>query len=75
VAIKTHVGLFAALSAGVNGHEDRRFFIFTRRVKLIVRRASFSKPWTRRMLLRNALGFAMFMRRFRTHLVPVNLSR
>lgn len=43
VAIATQM-LFRAALAATNLHDDRRFFIFTRRVNWIVRLASFSNP-------------------------------
>ncbi|MEE8609061.1 MAG: hypothetical protein V3S55_15765, partial [Nitrospiraceae bacterium] len=63
MTIPTYLLLFAALAAvsGIASH----FFIFTRRVKEIVRRASFSKPCTRRIERLSARGFATFMRRLR----------
>ena len=73
VAIPTNIAPRAALTAvAVIGDH---FFIFTRRVKLIVRLASFSNPWTRRMDRRSALGFATFIRRFRTHLPEPSFAR
>ncbi|KKL93330.1 hypothetical protein LCGC14_1875820, partial [marine sediment metagenome] len=43
VAIAAKVPFETALAASVR-HQDLRFFIFTRRVKTMVRRASFSNP-------------------------------
>jgi len=66
MAITARWCFLTALSATVHGQEVFRFFILTRRVKDIVRRASFSNPCTRRMDRRNARGLATFMRRLRT---------
>jgi hypothetical protein len=59
---------FAALSAVFHDQLLLRFFMRVRRVNVIVRRASFSNPCTRRMDRRNARGFATFIRRLRTSL-------
>jgi len=75
VAVIASWDVLAALTATVVHQEVFRFFKRVRRVKLIVRRANFSNPCTRRIDRRKARGFATFMRRFRTHLVPVLLSR
>ena len=66
VAITTVLPFFAALSASVHDQVLLRFFKRVRRVKVIVRRASFSNPCTRRIDRRNARGFATFIRRLRT---------
>jgi hypothetical protein len=75
VAVDAELGRVAALSATMTVARGNHFLILTRFVKLIVRFASFSKPWTRRMAFRRALGFAMFILRFRTHRERVALSR
>jgi len=74
-AIATDKFFLSALHAIPFVDVQRHFFIFTRRVKLIVRLASFSNPCTRRIAFRSARGFAMFILRLRTHLERVALSR
>ncbi len=75
MALKTKFADVAALSAAVAFPFRHFFFNFVRRVKTMVRLASFSKPWTRRIARRSARGLQVFILRLRTHLVPVFLSR
>jgi len=75
VAVIAKYVLASALSATVAEIPGDHFFILTRRVKLIVRRASFSKPCTRRIERRSARGFATFIRRLRTHLPLPSLAK
>jgi len=75
VAVHTELFNDSALTATVSVARGNHFFIFTRRVKLIVRFAIFSKPWTRRIAFRSARGFATFILRLRTHRERVALSR
>jgi len=65
VTLKAELLEGAALTASVH-QELFRFFMRTRRVNWMVRLASFSKPCTRRMERRKALGLATFIRRLRT---------
>ncbi|MEE8512908.1 MAG: hypothetical protein V3S36_09705 [Acidiferrobacterales bacterium] len=74
VAVVTEFGRRSALAATYIAALDGHFFIFTRRVKEMVRFANFSKPCTRRIAFRSARGFAIFILRFRTHLVGSRLS-
>ena len=71
----TDICVFTALLAISFEAWHRYFFIFTRRVNWMVRFASFSKPWTRRMAFLSARGFATFILRLRTQRDLVALSR
>jgi hypothetical protein len=75
VAKSARFAFFAALSAVVHDQELLRFFMRVRRVKVIVRRASFSNPCTRRMDRRSARGFATFIRRLRTSLPDPSFAK
>jgi len=75
VAVATKLDARSALAASMPVELLDHFLIFTRRVKLIVRLASFSKPATRRIAFRSARGFAMFILRLRTQRERVALSR
>jgi len=74
-AVGTDISIDSALPTKSFDDPHRYFFILTRRVNWIVRLASFSKPWTRRIALRRARGLATFILRFLTHRVRVALSR
>ena len=75
VAVSAEFDPSPALSTTMFVFLVAHFFIFTRRVKLMVRFANFSKPCTRRIAFLSARGFAMFILRLRTHLERVALSR